>query len=170
MALPPKTDPRRPIFLAASSMRLLGGLLILLAALLAFSTLSAARYASNAGANRLMVMLGIFVLVYGVAGVAFIVSAIFVVRRRQWAVILGLVLTGIELVLTLFAAAGLLLRGNLSDARTAVPLCIVLLFTAAFTQLAVHLGKSLSAIALPPWGKGEAARGFEVIRPADPAA
>ena len=167
MALPPKNDPRRPIFLAASSMRLLGGLLILLAGLLG----AVGAFASR-GPRGGSVPVGAIVvtLILGLAGVAFLVSSIFVVRRQKWAVVLGLVLTGLELLLSVLSIAGLLVSGGLGNPAVTVPLVITVLFFAAYVQLAVHLSKALTAIDLPPWGKGEAARGFEVIRPADPAA
>ncbi len=167
MALPPKKDPRRPIFLAASSMRLLGGLLILVAGL--FGAIAAFAPRGPRGGSVPVAAI-ITAMIFGLAGVAFLVSSIFVVRRQKWAVVLGLVLTALELLLIVLNVVGMLMRGGLDNPANGVPLVISVLFFAAFGQLAVHLSKALPALDLPPWGKGEAARGFEVIRPADPAA
>jgi hypothetical protein len=155
MALPPRGDPQRPMFLAIRSMRLLGILLIAFSLLIMVPMMLIRR-------GRSMPIVEIAIgLVYLVPGVLYFLCAIFLKRRQFWAIVLGLVLASIQLLLLL--AGGVAFVNALGGGNTLVSLTllVILLFIAAFAQLIYHLSKSFEAIKYAPI---EQQRGFEPMR------
>ncbi len=175
MALPPRGDLRRPLYLAASSCRVLGVLALLSSTCMGVPFI---RLLGRGGRGLfpsavMLVMLGL----YAGVGTAYLVFAHFIRRRRPWAVVAALSLTG---VVALFVAVGVIggLIGVIASGPgggpppiTVAVLGIPLLILAALGQLIYHLSKSFAAIRLAP---PDEARGFDVlpvaVQAAEPAA
>jgi hypothetical protein len=185
MPLPPKGDPRRPMHLAIRSMRLLGIVLLCfggcvgLAFGVAVGSAAGGFGGGGGGAGAAWGVWFVLVLAGGMfilPGVLYLVAAGALKRRRQWAIVLGLVLSGLKCMLwligTVSAAVGLassMIAGNgPSLGRVGVQLLIGLGFTAAFGQLIWHLSQSFAGLRLADDAEP---RGFEPILPyASPAA
>jgi hypothetical protein len=146
MALPPKGDPTRPMYLAIRSMRLLG-IIIVLFSLLMFIPVIALRGSGGAGIGFSILFI-IMALVYLIPGLLFILCSIFLKRRQAWAIIVGIILSSIVLLMSIFGLiAGLfqMVTGN-SEPFMLVQLIISLIFVAAFAQLIFHLSKSFESL------------------------
>jgi hypothetical protein len=171
MPLPPRGDPRRPLYLAVGSMWVLGVLLVAfsLCAIGSFVFLLRSMNSRGGGASMPAWAPFVGVLTYLVPGVLYIVFAIFAGRRRLWAVIGALVLASIQCLFTLFALVMMTLMAVTQTAMALFPLAIVLLIVIALAQLMFHLAKSFEALRYPPFGQEE--HGFEPIgvRPATPS-
>ena len=166
MAVPPRGDPRRPLHLAASSCRLLGVLGLLATTCLGiglFVTLTHLRLGPGGrGPNPLAVALP--VVLCGTIGVAYLVVAHHMKRRRFWAVVAALALTGVVTLVDLISitattVAALTLPGGLPPsvlAFTGVELLVLL----ALGQLIYHLTRSFPALKFAPLDE---ARGFDVL-------
>ena len=174
MALPPKGDPQRPLKLAVRSTRVLG---ILFCALgmcgtLPMLYLGLARPAAGAGGGggiARMAFVGLStILVYFGPGALYLVCAVFIARRRTWAVITAMVLAAIQLLFITFGMVMFVIM-FLSNAGTtptyvmSFPLGIMLLVILALAQLEYHLSKCFEAIRLAPL---DVQRGFEPLPPA----
>lgn len=163
MPLPPRGNPRRPLFLAMRSMRAVGvvclapGLFGFIRYLPWSLTMIQARHFGEAFAPLLPAV------PYLLPGIGYFVCAKYIAQRRVWAIVLSLVLTSL---LLLFAIAALaFLTVVLLDSTQPPPLAfvlisggILLLFVPAFVQLIYHLIRSFESIKYPP----EEAPGFEV--------
>ena len=173
MALPPKGDPQRPLALAVRSTRILG---ILFCALgmcgtLPMLYLGLARGPGGTGGGGLarMAFVGVgTILVYFGPGALYLVCAVFIARRRTWAVITAMVLAAIQLLFICFGMAMFLimmLSGGAGAPLIAMlfPLALMLLVMAALGQLEYHLSKCFEAIRLAPL---EMQRGFDPLPPA----
>ena len=163
LPLPPKGDPQRPLSLAIRSTRLLGIVLILFGfvALLPFA-------ATPRGISLLLTI--VIALFYLGPGVLYLLCAIFLKRRRLWAVVVALVLASIQLLLAILGIVTFAiqmfsaLHMNSMGAFAIIPLIVILFFIAAFVQLIYHLSCCFEAIKFSP---PEFQRGFEplVVQP-----
>jgi hypothetical protein len=169
MALPPKGDPRRPLFLAVRSMRLLGIIIILLSAVMFIPFFVLSRSAGTGSGFSLLFL--IIALVYLIPGILFVLCAIFLARRQAWAIIVGLVLSSMVLLFSLFGLVAGLIRAatGTSEPFMAIQLIISLVFVAAFTQLIFHLSRSFESVR---YMNMDVQRGFEPlpVTPAPPTA
>ena len=157
MALPKRGDPRRPLFLAIRSTRLLGIVLILFGLLALIPMMLVRR-------TRLipLIFLGVG-LIYITPGILYLLCAIFMKQRKSWAIILALVVASLQLLFTLFSAAMIGFQSRINI----IPLVIVLILFAALGQLIYHLSRSFEAIKYAP---PEEQRGFEpmILQPIPP--
>jgi hypothetical protein len=160
MALPPKGDPRRPMYLAIRSMRLLG-IIIVLFSLLMFIPVIALR-GSGGAAVGFSILFIVMAMVYLIPGLLFILCSIFLKRRQAWAIIVGIILSSIVLLMSVFGFfAGLLQLGaGNSSPLMLIQFTISLIFVAAFTQLIFHLSKSFESLRVL---NTEVQRGFELL-------
>jgi hypothetical protein len=168
MALPKRGDPQRPLVLAIRSMRLLGIILIGFSILAMLPILLSGRARTSPGA-----VIGIGFMYVG-PGILYLLCAIFLKRRRIWAIFTGLLLASIQLlltiVMTLIACIMLLKwepRMSAFFGYAMIPLAITLLLVTALVQLIYHLSKSFEAIKYSPI---EQQRGFEpmIVQPIPP--
>ena len=150
MALPPKGDPARPLHLAASSATVLGVLALLGGGLVALVLLFADTRSPGGSVVRLGLLLA--TAFYLVLGTCFVTLAMFMRRRKAWAVIVTMVLVGMVL---LMMAVGLLrsAMGGLL-AENPVPALITVLVGTALIQMMFHLVKGYRFISslTPPQG------------------
>ena len=154
-------DPRRPLFLAVSSCRLLGVLGLLVGTCAGIGML---RGGGGRGGVASLVSAIAALAFYGGGGAAYLVFAHFIKRRRFWAVVAALVLTTVLAVLLLIGVAVQLvaigsIRGVTFQFFTGL-IVVELLILVAVGQLIYHLARSFAAlkIALP-----DEARGFDVL-------
>jgi hypothetical protein len=167
MSLPPQGDPRRPLHLAARSMRVLGVLFLIGSTCLILPLVALSRAAfriSGSGTapfpvGRALVLVAAAVFYVGPA-VCYIVFPIFLLRRQFWAVVASLVRAGLHCVLALisllmFAYAAVSSSGNVPI----LPAVVMLLVVAALSQLIYHLSLSFEAIKHMPADE----RGFAPI-------
>jgi hypothetical protein len=102
---------------------------------------------------------------YWVPGIAYIACAIYLKRRRFWAVIAGLVVASVQFLFLLTGFVGLLVVYLLPHSDLprafAVVIGVLALFALALAQLVYYLARSFQAIQEPPYGREE--HGFEPI-------
>jgi hypothetical protein len=174
MPLPPKGDPQRPLRLAVRSTRILGILFVAIGLLgmLPIFFLRGGRGAGAGGGLSLALMSVVAmttILIYVAPGALYLVCAVFIGRRRTWAVITAMVLAGIQLAFLMLGLVSLLVM-FLSAAPGArsmtalIPLGIGALVLVALAQLEYHLSKCFEAIRHAPVDEQ---RGFEPL-PAAP--
>jgi hypothetical protein len=166
MALPPKGDPRRPLHLAARSMRVLGLLLLIVASCVGFSLSRMRGIGAASGLVWIkLIMIGVFAL-YAAPGVCYFIFPIYMMRRKLWAVIASIVLVSVHLLFALLGFSGIifstLMTPNQQTPVTLIPLVVIFLVIAALGQLLWHLSKSFEAIKYMPAEE----HGFEPILPA----
>ena len=160
MPLPPTGDPRRPLHLAIRSMRLLGGLFVLLGlcavmpALLVRGGMATSVFTAFAG------------LVYGVPGALYIVCCVYLARHKAWAVTLGIVLASLQILVAVVGASAAFVAmfrpgAGMGGTPSVVPVVFMLFVLAALAQLIYHLARSYAALHLPPVGAD--VRGFEPL-------
>jgi uncharacterized membrane-anchored protein len=139
MPLPPKGDPARPLHLAASSATVLGVLALLGAGLVTLAIGSAAR-------GNPAVRLGLIIAIafYVGVGVGFFVLAVFMRRRKAWAVIVTMALVGMLLLLMGVSLLRQAMAGVLAE--TPVPALITVLIGVALIQMLFHLVKGYKFI------------------------
>jgi cytochrome bd-type quinol oxidase subunit 1 len=137
MALPPRGDPQRPLFLAIRSMRLLGILLLAISFLFLFVVVR------GRSLLNVIVMIGLF---YFMPGVLYLVCAIFLKRRQPWAIVVGLTLASVQMLLIVVAAVTLFAVTALGDSGSMIRMTVMVLLLGAFGQLIFHLCKSFEAI------------------------
>ncbi|MEM6561617.1 MAG: hypothetical protein AAF656_08450 [Planctomycetota bacterium] len=156
MALPKRGDPRRPLLLAASSMLSLGVLLLLLSGCTGYFVF----IERQTGAWAELIVMAVF---YVAPGIGLIVASIFLKRYKPWAVIVGIVLTALLILGTIFIAfSSLLFSGPLVGGTGMLIIGgVALLFVLAFTQLILQLVKSFGIIR--EHGPGQEPQGFELI-------
>ena len=174
MDRPPKGDPRRSIYLAVVSMRLMGYFLV---AGSPMSCLFGGIFLWTVGRRFGPLFFGLnvfqfFPLYIGI-GVMYLLAARFLRQRRRWAITVGLAAVFMQLFAILFVPAFRLYDiwiYWMADRGVPKPDPILLLgYAAIFTALgylARQLVRSISALRLPPFS-GQS--GFDVIRPANPA-
>jgi hypothetical protein len=101
--------------------------------------------------GRQIILLVLFASFYMVPGAIYLLCAIFMRRRRTWAIILALVLASLQCLLALIFLVGIaidFLQSRISDLL--IPAAIELIFFLAFAQLIYHLIKSFDAIKYAP--------------------
>ena len=161
MAVPPKGDPRRPLVLAARSMRGLGILLLILAAVpgLVVLLMSAKKSPDAEAITAVSTPAGL--------GGALLVAGANLRKGRAWAAVVGMVLASLALAASvLFVAVGIInaafLEPDLGPAVWILP-AVALLFVLAFGQLVVQLARSFAAIRLRRQEGPEEGHGFRPI-------
>ena len=163
MALPRKDDPRRPLHLAVWIMRILGGVLLLMATCIG-SILGANAREWAAGRNAFPLWNTVVaILCYGGVGVVLVVLAAYLKRRNAWAVSvsIGLASLGVLLmVLVTIVISIRLARGALLP-DVWISYGIILLMLGVLVQLIYQLTKSFKAIRYMPPDE----RGFEPLMP-----
>jgi len=157
MAIPPRGDPRRPLHLAVRSTRLLGILFLLIGTLMSSLTLR-----GGIPGRRGMVLTALLLLFYIGPGVVYLVTAIFLARRRFWAVVVGLVLASLQSLFVLFAIGSILIDIMRHPSRSVamIPMVVMIFVILALAQLIYHLSRSFEAIRYAPV---EDQHGFEPV-------
>ena len=148
MTLPPPGDPRRPLYLAIRSTRLLGVLFVLLGLVTPIPTLRA-----NPGRFDLPWPVIASSLIHLVPGVLYLICAVLLGRRRRAAVVAALGLAAVHCVMvagSLAAFSGLLFAAAPGTLFLITAVSVMLLSMAALGQLFFHLMKSFGAVGLPP--------------------
>ena len=154
------SDLQRPLRLAIRSTRILGIAMLLISTIIVIPMVLVMRAGIGFPTLIPMVIVAIF---YILPGVLYVLCAIFMKRRKTWAVIVALVLALLHLLSTSFFGIALLIGINPAPGQEPffwAAVCIVHLFAAAFGQLVYHLSTSFRAIRAMPVG-GE--RGFAPI-------
>jgi hypothetical protein len=165
MALPPKGDPRRPLHLAIRSARILGIVCVLAGAGLAMPVVLQ-RFGRCRGifAPTWFVLAGC--LFYLLPGTLFLVFAVFMKRRRTWAVVGALATASLIALLLVVAAVAILVAVVAEGEAWAIPVFSVIAVWAASElavgQLIFQLAHSFAAIKHQPFGRDDA-RGFETL-------
>ncbi len=160
MAVPLDGDPRRPLHLAASSCRVLGALV-----LLATTCMGVPLFTRLGGGVFPTRFVPLTIGLYGI-GAAYFVFAHHIRRRRTWAVVAALCLTGVVTLPIAAALAFAVARAIAAMSGGGAPsaalgfLSIPVLVLAALGQLIYHLIQSMSAIR---WDPPDEARGFDVL-------
>jgi hypothetical protein len=160
MTLPPKGDPQRPLRLAVRLMRVLG------TAFVALGLISVLPYLLMMRGRGMGVPFFMFTSVgfYVVPGALYLVCAIFLARRKQWAVVVAIALDALQLGLMLFALVMVLIYAPwMSEQLLLIPIGALAVFTLVLGALAYYLMKSFRAIREQP---PELERGFETLPPA----
>jgi hypothetical protein len=111
--------------------------------------------------NGIILTAGLFFLYIG-PGVIYLVTAIYLKRRRFWAVIVGLVLASVHLLFVLIVIAGLLITMSRHPAASValIPMILMIFVGLALAQLIYHLSLSFEAIKYAPV---EDQHGFEPL-------
>jgi len=169
MALPPKGDPRRPLHLAVRSTRMLAIIFLLFGSCAFVPFLIRGAMPVNA---RVFLELGNVILYFG-PGAVYLVTSIYLMRRRFWAVVVAIVLASIQLLLVLIGIISLLIvmmRQPIPQPVSSfalIPAGILLLIILALVQLIYHLALSFEAIKYIPV---EEQHGFEPLmaQPVEP--
>ncbi|MEM6312613.1 MAG: hypothetical protein AAF743_00890 [Planctomycetota bacterium] len=101
--------------------------------------------------------------IYIAPGIGLIVASIFLKRYKPWAVIVGIVLTALLILGTIFIAFSILLFSGPLAGGTGMLIIggVAVLFVLAFTQLILQLVKSFGIIR--EHGPGQEPQGFELI-------
>jgi branched-chain amino acid transport system permease protein len=164
-----KGDPRRPLYLAIRSVRLLGIVFLLLGSC-AFLTLFIPR--GRVGPRLMVGPVLAIILVCVITGAANIVFAIFLKKREFWAVVASLIVASMQLLFALpggirLAMAWLTPGGSNAGTPLLIVTLVVGLVILALAQLVYHLALSFKAIQYIPL---EQQRGFEpfMIHPIPP--
>jgi len=166
-------DPHDLINVAATSLRLIGGILLLLATLGVLSLVVEFTLEDFFNSNHAVVELLVRLVPYLLGGGAFLTTAYFVKRRHVWAVIVAICLTAMAAVMGLIVLAALFVlmesTHQFASPWMCIPLLLVALFTFALGQLTFHLTKAIGAMRyLDP--RPHARGGFEAIAPVRAAA
>jgi hypothetical protein len=159
-------DPHDVISMAASSLRLVGGILLLLVAIGMTSIGLEFEWEQLINGDGRLVGALLRTMSCALVGAAFLVAAFFVKRRHAWAAIMGMCLSAMATLAGIILAAALfVLLGTpqFGSPWFCVPMLLVALFTFAVGTLTFHLSRTLAAIRLlNPRPTG---RGFEAIPP-----
>ena len=147
MTLPPQGDPRRPLYLAIRSTRLLGVMFLLLGLITFIPTL-------QTNARLLDIPRPVFMsaMTHFVPGMLYLVSAVLLGRRRRSALISALGLVAVHCVMiagSLAAYSGLLVAQTQDPRFLVFALVVSLLAMAGLGQLFFQLVKSFAVIRLP---------------------
>jgi hypothetical protein len=148
MTLPPHGDPRRPLYLAIRSTRLLGVMFLLLGVITPIPTLRIVRSVFD-----LPWPVVASSLTHLVPGLLYLVSAVLLGRRRRSAVISALGLVAVHCVMltgNLMAYSGLLVSQTQDPKFLIFALVVSLLAMAGLGQLMFQLAKSFAVVQLPP--------------------
>ena len=148
MILPPSGDPRRPLYLAIRSTRLLGVMFLLLGVITPIPSLRNA-----ASMFDLPWPVVASSLTHLVPGLLYLVSAVLLGRRRRSAVISALGLVAVHCVMltgNLMAYSGLLVSQTQDPKFLIFALVVSLLAMAGLGQLMFQLAKSFAVVQLPP--------------------
>ena len=147
MTVPPIGDPRRPLYLAIRSTRLLGVLFVLLGLVTPLPSMK-----RNPNVLELPWPVLASSLIHLVPGLLYLVCAVLLVRRRRSALISALGLVAVHCVMvagSLAAYSGLLVSQTQESGFLIGALFVMLLAMAALGELFFHLVKSFKAIHLP---------------------
>ena len=147
MTLPPIGDPRRPLYLAIRSTRLLGVLFVLIGVVTPLPTLK-----KNPNVLDLPWPVLASSLIHLVPGLLYLISAVLLTRRRRSALISAMGLVTVHCVMvagSLAAYSGLLVSQTQESGFLIGALLVMMLAMAALGQLFFHLIKSFKAIDLP---------------------
>jgi hypothetical protein len=164
-------DPHDVLNVAAASLRLIGGILILLATFGVLSLIVEFRLEDFFKDHAAIVEALVRLVPYVLGGAAFLGVAHFVKRRHLWAVIVAICLTGLAALVSLIVLAALFVLMERSNAFASplsplmcIPMLLIALFTFALGQLIFHLTKAIGAIRYldpQPGPRG----GFEAMAP-----
>jgi peptidoglycan/LPS O-acetylase OafA/YrhL len=143
-------DPLDVLDVAAASLRLIGGILLLVAVLGMLSLIVEFSVEDFFNSTQPLVETLVRLVPYVLGGGAFLGVAYFVKRRRRWAAIVAICLTAMAALVSLIVLAALFVlmdrtRGFESPLMC-IPLLLVALFTFALGQLTFHLTKTIAAI------------------------
>jgi hypothetical protein len=147
MILPPAGDPRRPLYLAIRSTRLLGVMFLLLGFVTPLPTLR-----RNPNLLDLPTSVINTSLTHLVPGMLYLISAVLLRRRRRSAVISALGLVTVHCVMiagSLAAYSGLLVSQTQDPQFLIFALVVSLLAMAGLGQLIFQLARSLTVIQIP---------------------
>ncbi len=121
----------------------------------------------------MILLLGIFSLIYFGPAVCYVLFAHFLARRKPWAIIVGIVLASLNLLFVLFPTVGLIAIA-VSDQTTPwllIPAAVVAIFVAALIQLIYFLARSFESLRYPPEPHGfEPIMAQAVSTPTEPPA
>ena len=147
MTPPPIGDPRRPLYLAIRSTRLLGVLFVLIGLVTPLPTMK-----RNPNVLELPWPVLASALIHLVPGLLYLVSSVLLERRRRSALISALGLVAVHCVMvagSLAAYSGLLVSQTQDPGFLLGALLVMLLAMAALGQLFFHLVKSFKALEQP---------------------
>jgi hypothetical protein len=164
MPLPPKGDPRRPMYSAVRAMRVLGILLCLFGGLGLISVLRT-MFGGRAPIPRApMMILSTLIgsLFYVGPGILLLVFAQNITRRKAWALIASIVLVSVMLLFLLLVPVIIMIIA-MTDRWSPfmlIPISIAAIFILALAQLIYLLSKSFKALM---YYAPEESRGFEPV-------
>ena len=141
-------EPWEVIHLAAASLRLVGGIMLLLG-VAGVLTLALVLGFDGFDPDRLVVRFFTNTLPYIVAGGAFLFAARYVNRRRRWAVVVALCLTSGACLLALAVLVSLIALARMGEFESifmAIPIVLVVAFTFALGRLIFHLAATFEAM------------------------
>ena len=146
-------------------MMTLGVVLLLFSTCPGIGTVLAIASGTGPAGWELAVAMGLYLA----PGVGFVVCSVKLKRYRPWAAIVGLVLAGMGVLVSLLMVLGFFVLAVTAaegvQSWGLLLLLIPVLFIAAFTQLIVHLSKSFKAIRIHEM-EGPQGYGFVPIMPA----
>ncbi len=163
MALPPKGDPRRPLYLAIRSTRMLAIFFLLFGIFGA-----AALFIPRGMSSRAQTLITILTLMaYIGPGAAYLVFSIYLKQLRFWAVVGALVLASLQLAMGAIITIVIVIAAVSRPLNQFIlmSLAIMALVGVAIAQLIYHLAKSFDAI---KYISMDEQRGFEPINMAIP--
>jgi hypothetical protein len=164
MPIPPKGDPRRPLYLAIRSIRSLACFFFFIGA---FASIAIA--AMGPGRFRFVRIFHQPLFFFTVLPAAFyVLLAIYLHRRHFWAVLTSLILAALQLLLIILLMANLIIDAPMSIDATAlvIPILFLGFCIVALIQLVYHLAGSFESIKYIPVDEQH---GFDPILPALPA-
>jgi hypothetical protein len=163
MGIPARGDPRRPLYLAVRSTRVLGILFLLIGTFVSLLLSVRGGMPRRGG----IFLTGGLLLFYVGPGVVYLITAIYLKRRQFWAVVVGLVLASIQSLFVLLGIAGILLTLMRQPAVSIalVPMGVMIFVLLALAQLIYHLSLSFEAIKYAPT---EEQHGFEPLMATPP--
>lgn len=147
MALPPKGDPVRPVYLAARSLRLLGALFILIGLLTPLFAVKQGYSLTDLPQATIIAALS-----HSIPGVLYLLCAVLLLRGRRAGVFAAMGLAMAHFILVagnLAAYVQLLVQGGASVKFLFIALTVGFLTVAALAQLMYHLVKSLRVLRAP---------------------
>jgi hypothetical protein len=141
-------EPWEVVHLAAASLRLVGGIFLLMGVLGILALMLVLRFDDYA-AHRVIIRFFTNTLPYLAAGGAFVFVAHVVNRRRRWAVVVAMCLTSAACLVALAVLVSLIAlahTGEFESLLMTIPIVLVGAFTFALGRLIFHLAATFEAL------------------------
>jgi hypothetical protein len=169
MPLPDADDTRRPLFLAARIMSVIGGLFIAFGIVLLLLLLRPLT-AGNLD-WFIMIVLAAVPAFFIIAGIMLVVFGGLIRRGMRWAIVVSIVLASfLTLIAAFYAISPAAIRNGMSDQARAIQVLVSVTFLITLIKLLICLARSFRSLGHPEF-RTRAERGFEplLVKPVTPA-